>query len=45
VKKNARLISKNDAVIEQFNLTTEHLAEKQSKLVSKRDRKKETSVS
>jgi hypothetical protein len=40
---HASLISKLDAVREQFNLTTERLAEKQSE--SKRERKKETSES
>jgi hypothetical protein len=44
-EKNARLISKLDAVREQFNLTTERLAEKQSESVTKRERKKETSES
>jgi hypothetical protein len=44
-EKNARLISKIDAVREQFNLTTERLAEKQSESVTKRERKKETSES
>jgi hypothetical protein len=44
-EKNASLISKLDAVREQFNLTTERLAEKQSESVTKRERKKETSES
>jgi hypothetical protein len=40
VKKNDRLISKIDAVREQFNLTKECLDEKQSESVTKWERKK-----